>query len=343
MRLADFDYELPPELIAQEATERRDASRLMTLNRRNGELGETFFAEITHMFRQGDLLVINDTRVIPARLLGHKDSGGKVEVFLVRRLDAPGESWEAMVRSSKAPRLGMRAIFDGGMTASVIGRGEGECWQLSFDPADCFSAWLDCHGMVPLPPYIRRKADATDRDRYQTVFATASGAVAAPTAGLHFTADLLDKVRQSGVGIAPLTLHVGLGTFLPVRCEELSQHRMHRERYIIPPATAEAICSTRQLGGRVIALGTTTARALEHASCTDGTVTPGEGEADIFITPGYGFKVVDALVTNFHLPQSTLLMLVSAFAGKDLLFRAYKEAVDRRFRFYSYGDAMIIY
>jgi S-adenosylmethionine:tRNA ribosyltransferase-isomerase len=197
--------------------------------------------------------------------------------------------------------------------------------------------------MVPLPPYIRRQADGADSERYQTVFAASSGAVAAPTAGLHFTEGLLEKVRESGVGIVSLTLHVGLGTFLPVRCEELSEHKMHRERYIIPASTAEAIRNTKLEGGRVIALGTTTARALEFAAYTDGTVSAGEGEADIFITPGYSFKVVDALVTNFHLPKSTLLMLVSAFAGKDLLFNAYKEAIERRFRFYSYGDAMFIY
>ncbi|GAM08055.1 S-adenosylmethionine:tRNA ribosyltransferase-isomerase [Geobacter sp. OR-1] len=343
MQLADFDYELPTELIAQEATEKRDASRLMTLNRVSGEVGDTSFGLITRLFRQGDLLVLNDTRVIPARLFGCKESGGKVEVFLVRRLEFPGEIWEAMLRCSKPPRPGVRIFFSGGMTASVAGRVNDECWQIDFDRPDLFREWLDCHGMVPLPPYIRRQADQKDRDRYQTVFAAASGAVAAPTAGLHFTEELLAEVGRGGVAIAPLTLHVGLGTFLPVRCDDLSQHRMHRERYIIPQATAEKIFATRRNGGRVIALGTTTARALEHAACDDGTVMAGERDADIFITPGYRFRVVDALITNFHLPKSTLLMLVSAFAGKERLFQAYAEAVKRGYRFYSYGDAMFIY
>jgi len=343
MLLADFDYELPLELIAQEATEKRDASRLMTLNRLNGETGEIFFSEIAQLFRPGDLLVINDTRVIPARLFGHKETGGKVEVFLVKRVDSPGELWEAMVRSSKPPKPGTRIMFSGGMTAFAAARGEGECWQISFDPNERFAEWLDAYGTVPLPPYIKRQADAGDRERYQTVFAASRGAVAAPTAGLHFTEELLDKVRMRGVGIAPLTLHVGLGTFLPVRCEDLSQHKMHLERYRIPDATADAIFNTKQHGGRVIALGTTTARALEYAASEGGVVPAGEGQADIFITPGYKFKVLDGLITNFHLPKSTLLMLVSAFAGKSRLFNAYDKAVRCGFRFFSYGDAMFIY
>lgn len=343
MQLSDFEYELPPELIAQEATQQRDASRLMTVDRTDGGIGETFFSDISRLLRPGDLLVLNDTRVIPARLSGRKSTGGKVEVFLVRRCQLPGEIWDVLIRSSKPARPGTVILFDGEMQGIVIGDGEGECRQLAFDPPDRFSAWLDCHGSIPLPPYIRRQADDGDSERYQTVFATSSGAVAAPTAGLHFTEELLDEVRWRGVGIAPLTLHVGLGTFLPIRCEELSEHRMHRERYLIPPETSEAIRTTREQGGRVVALGTTSARALEYAACDDGTVKSGEGEADIFITPGYRFRVVDALITNFHLPKSTLLMLVSAFAGKDLLFRAYDEAIQRRFRFYSYGDAMFIF
>lgn len=343
MHLSDFDYVLPEELIAQEATERRDASRLMTLDRTSGEIGETRFSDIARLFRSGDLLVLNDTRVIPARLFGHKESGGKVEVFLVRRLDLPGECWEAMVRASKAPRPGTQVRFDGGMAATVAGRGDGECWQISFDDPESFPDWLERYGAVPLPPYIRRQAEKADRERYQTVFAASKGAVAAPTAGLHFTGELLEEVRRCGVDIVTLTLHVGLGTFLPVRSEELSRHRMHREQYCIPVSTAAAIRETRCRGGRVIALGTTTTRALEHAARPDGTVAEGEGEADIFITPGYRFRVVDALITNFHLPKSTLLMLVSAFAGKEHLFDAYAEAVRRRFRFFSYGDAMFIY
>lgn len=343
MRLADFDYELPPELIAQEAATRRDASRLMTLDRSSGAIGEVPFSGISRLLRVGDLLVVNDTKVIPARLLGNKESGGKVEVFLVRRLAGIGEHWEAMIRASKTPREGTTIVFPGGMNCLVTGRGEGECWQVSFMPPDCFSDWLEQYGMVPLPPYIRRRPDDGDRERYQTVFARAAGAVAAPTAGLHFTPELMDTLRSEGVSIANLTLHVGLGTFMPVRHDLLSEHRMHRERYEIPESTIRMIRETRARGGRVVALGTTTTRALEHAAGEDGSIPSGEGEADIFIVPGYRFKVVDALITNFHLPKSTLLMLVSAFAGKEQLFRAYAEAVRKQFRFYSYGDAMFIY
>lgn len=343
MLLTDFDYELPPELIAQEAAAERDASRLMILERTGGAIGEIPFAGISELFRSGDLLVINDTKVIPARLLGSKESGGRTEVFLVRRLDGEGEVWDAMIRASKAPRSGTVIVFPGGMKCLVAGRGEGECWQVAFDCANRFADWLEKYGMVPLPPYIRRTPGTSDRERYQTVFAREAGAVAAPTAGLHFTPELMDSVRARGVVIAPVTLHVGLGTFMPVRQEVLSDHRMHRERYMIPEATARMIRETRDRGGRVVALGTTTTRALEHAAREDGSVPAGEGEADIFIVPGYRFKVVDALITNFHLPKSTLLMMVSAFAGKEQLFRAYAEAVEKKFRFYSYGDAMFIY
>lgn len=343
MLLTDFDYELPPELIAQEAAARRDASRLMTLERTGGAIGEIPFAGISELFRSGDLLVVNDTKVIPARLLGNKESGGRVEVFLVRRLDGEGEVWEAMIRASKPPRAGTVILFPGDMKCLVAGRGEGECWQVAFDCANGFVDWLEQYGMVPLPPYIRRSPDAADLERYQTVFAREAGAVAAPTAGLHFTPELMDAVRSKGVAIAPVTLHVGLGTFMPIRHEQLSDHRMHRERYVIPESTARMIRETRSRGGRVVALGTTTTRALEYAAGEDGSLPAGEGEADIFIVPGYRFKVVDALITNFHLPKSTLLMLVSAFAGKEHLFRAYAEAVRKRFRFYSYGDAMFIY
>ncbi len=343
MHLADFDYELPPELIAQEATEQRDASRLMTVDRSNGAIGETLFAGVVQLLGTGDLLLLNDTRVIPARLQGCKDSGGKVEVFLVRRYPGVSQLWDCLLRSSKPPKVGMFVRFPGGMSGRVDGRGEGECWRIAFEPVENFEGWLECFGTVPLPPYIRRHPVDKDRERYQTVFASSDGAVAAPTAGLHVTSELLDAVRSKGVRIATLTLHVGLGTFMPIRSEDLIAHRMHSERYIIPQVTADLIHETRQQGGRVIALGTTTARALEQAAGDDGSVLAGEGEADIFIYPGYRFKVIDALITNFHLPMSTLLMLVSAFAGKDLLFNAYAEAVRRRFRFYSYGDAMFIY
>ncbi len=343
MRLADFDYELPLELIAQEATEQRDASRLMTLDRSSGAIGETLFGGLVKLLGPGDLLLLNDTRVIPARLQGNKDSGGRIEVFLVRRYDGAAQLWDCLLRCSKPPKIGMLVRLSGGMSGRVEGRGEGECWKVAFESAENFDSWLARFGTVPLPPYIRRNPVEKDRERYQTVFACSDGAVAAPTAGLHVTPGLLDAVRSKGVRIASLTLHVGLGTFMPIRSEDLSDHRMHSERYVIPQSTADLIGETRQQGGRVVALGTTTARALEQAARDDGSLVAGEGYADIFISPGYRFKVVDALITNFHLPKSTLLMLVSAFAGKDLLFNAYAEAVRRRFRFYSYGDAMFIY
>jgi S-adenosylmethionine:tRNA ribosyltransferase-isomerase len=232
--------------------------------------------------------------------------------------------------------------FPGGVCCQIVGRCEGECWRVAFSGVDDFSSWLDRFGSVPLPPYIRREPSGRDRERYQTIFAASSGAVAAPTAGLHVTTDLLDRLRSQGISVAAITLHVGLGTFMPVRSDDLSEHRMHREQFVVPEATARLVHETRQNGGRIVALGTTTTRALEHAADDTGQLRAGEGEADIFIVPGYRFKIIDALITNFHLPKSTLLMLVSAFAGKELLFRAYREAVEKQFRFYSYGDAMFI-
>ena len=342
MLIEDFDYSLPAELIAQEPLARRDATRLMTVDRMTGGTGELPFREIVSLFRSGDLLVVNDTQVIPARLNGFKESGGKVEVFLVRRLPAEGETWQCLLRCSKPSRRGTRITLPGGVTALVEDRDDGETWRVSFTCDEAFDAWLDRTGTIPLPPYIRRDAGREDQDRYQTVFARARGAVAAPTAGLHFTAELLEEVRLRGVEIVPLTLHVGLGTFMPIRVTRFEEHRMHRERFVIPEATAAAVTTRKRGGGRVVALGTTVTRALEQASANDGTMEPVTGEADIFIYPGYRFKTVDALITNFHLPQSTLLLLVSAFAGKELLFRAYAEAVAKRFRFFSYGDAMFV-
>jgi len=342
MRFSEFDYFLPPELIAQTPADRRDASRLMVLNRDDASISETVFAEVAGLFQPGDLLVLNDTRVIPARLLGKKESGGRIEVFLVRRVAGPDETWSCLLKCSKKPRPGSVVILQGGMRALVLDRSDEETWLLSFLPAAGFDLWLEKHGNMPLPPYVRRHADSRDRSRYQTVFARVSGAVAAPTAGLHFTDELLGELRSRGVEVASLTLHVGLGTFLPVRVDDVQEHRMHREFFSIPAETAAAIAARKQGQGRVIALGTTTTRALEQAADPDGTVRPGEGEADIFIRPGYRFKVVDAMITNFHLPCSTLLLLVSAFAGKEFLFQAYGEAVKRGFRFYSYGDAMFI-
>jgi S-adenosylmethionine:tRNA ribosyltransferase-isomerase len=314
----------------------------MTLNRRTGAIGEGTVADIPCLLQPGDLLVVNDTRVIPARLLGSKESGGRVEVFLVRRHAGSDERWQVLVRASKSPRPGSLILLEEGMTATVEGRHDGDCWTVLFSPADGFDSWLDRHGAMPLPPYIRRQAGEGDRQRYQTVFAREKGAVAAPTAGLHFTDELLAGIRARGVEIAPVTLHVGLGTFLPIRVDNLDEHRMHREFFRISPETAAAIARVRQRGGRVVALGTTVTRTLEQAGNPDGTVAAGEGEADIFIRPGYRFRVVDALITNFHLPESTLIMLVAAFAGLERTMAAYREAVEHRFRFFSYGDAMFI-
>lgn len=342
MRVDDFGYHLPSELIAQEPLDRRDATRLMTVDRARGDVDEVPFREIARLFRPGDLLVVNDTRVIAARFFGIKESGGRVEVFLERKLPAEGEQWQCLLRSSKPSRPGTQIFLSGGVTAEVVARGEGDTWCLSFTPVAGFDEWLERTGDMPLPPYIKRSAVEADRERYQTVFARHQGAVAAPTAGLHFTRELLNELRERGVEIATLTLHVGIGTFMPVRVGRVEDHRMHRERYVIPAGTADAVNARKRGGGRVVALGTTVCRTLEHAACDDGNVTAGSGETDIFIYPGYRFKVVDALITNFHLPKSTLLMLVAAFAGKELLFRAYNEAVVRRFRFFSYGDAMLI-
>jgi S-adenosylmethionine:tRNA ribosyltransferase-isomerase len=340
MLLSDFDYELPPELIAQHPAARRDASRVLTLDRNSGGLGETTIAELAAQFRAGDLLVLNDTRVIPARLQGHKESGGAVEIFLVRRVAGAEEVWSCLIKASKSPKAGCRVLLHGGVVATVLDREAGE-WRVSFEGCLDFWGWLEQAGSMPLPPYIKRAPEGEDLERYQTVFAREKGAVAAPTAGLHFTPALLEEIRAKGVEIAPLTLHVGLGTFMPVRVEELSQHTMHREWYRVPKETAQAVRATRERGGRVIALGTTALRALEHAAAS-GELLHGEREADIFILPGYRFRVVDALITNFHLPKSTLFMLVCAFAGKEQMLNAYNEAVNRRFRFFSYGDAMFI-
>jgi S-adenosylmethionine:tRNA ribosyltransferase-isomerase len=342
MLLKDFDYFLPSELIAQEPADKREAARLMTMERHSGAIGETGFAELAGLLRDGDLLVLNDTRVIPARLFGAKESGGRVELFLVKKLIQPGEVWQCLIRASKPPRPGTVILLAEGIAASVEQRGEEETWIVSFSPEEGFEAWLERSGSMPLPPYIKRAAGERDQERYQTVFAREKGAVAAPTAGLHFTEDLLAEIRSHGVEIVTLTLHVGLGTFLPVRVDDLRQHCMHREYYRIPQETAIAVNARKRSGGRVVAVGTTTTRALEHGITGDGMLRAGAGEADIFIYPGYSFKVVDALITNFHLPKSTLLMLVCAFAGKELLLSAYAEAVQRRFRFYSYGDAMFI-
>ncbi len=338
MKLSDFDYELPRELIAQHPAAERGASRLLHLDGRRGELRDRRFRDLPALVNSGDVLVMNDTRVIKARLAGRKDSGGQIEVLVERVLDH--ERVLAQVRASKSPRAGTRLLLAHGATAEVLGRA-GEFFELRFmDCTDVF-ALLERAGSVPLPPYITHEPDAGDAARYQTVYAQVPGAVAAPTAGLHFDDALLAALKARGVTLAWLTLHVGAGTFQPVRVENLAEHRMHGEWYSLPQATIDTIHAAHAAGRSVIAVGTTSLRALESAAATE-ELRAGSAETRLFIVPGYRFRVVDRLITNFHLSRSTLLMLVSAFAGMDNIRHAYRHAVEQRYRFFSYGDAMLI-
>lgn len=335
--LDDFDYELPQELIAQVPAGERSSSRLLHL--REGAIRDCRFSDLPQLLERGDLIVFNDTRVIKARLLGEKETGGRVEV-LIERLLGPNEAF-AQIRASHAPRAGMRLRLGGAIEAMVTGR-EDDLYRLRFSDEVPVAELLQRHGAVPLPPYIARQPAEQDENRYQTIYARAPGAAAAPTAGLHFDQPVLTALDAAGVECAFLTLHVGAGTFQPVRTQDLSQHRMHGERYEIPVETAGAVAATLARGNRVIAIGTTTLRALESSAAKHGEVTAGEEETDLFILPGYRFRVVARLLTNFHLPRSTLLMLVSAFAGVDPIRRAYRHAIAQRYRFFSYGDAMLI-
>lgn len=353
MRTEEFDFVLPEQLIAQHPPERRGASRLLYAH--DGVLEDCRFADLLRLVRPNDVLVLNDTRVIKARLFGSKESvtksrnslsakadekltGGKVEVLVERVLSE--HEVLAQVRASKSPKAGSRLLLADTLTVEVLGR-EGEFFQLRFAAEDDVLALLERYGQLPLPPYITHAADGEDEQRYQTVFARAAGAVAAPTAGLHFDEAMLQALRDKGVRIAYVTLHVGAGTFQPVRAEHIHEHAMHSERYEIPQATVETIAQARAAGGRVIAVGTTSLRALESAAAS-GALMAGSGETRIFITPGYRFRVVDALLTNFHLPRSTLLMLVCAFGGMEDMLAAYRHAVEKEYRFFSYGDAMLI-
>lgn len=338
MRTADFDYELPPEAIAQEAAPRGE-SRLLALDR-EGEGRHGTIRGLPELLAPGDLLVLNDTRVFPARLYARREGGGggAVEVLL---LEKTGErEWEALTRPGRKTRPGARLEFDGGLAAEILATGDDGRRHLRFgEPVE---PHLDRLGHVPLPPYIERQDTPADRERYQTVYARHSGSVAAPTAGLHFDDALLAAVRERGVAIATVTLHVGIGTFRPVKAEETAEHRMDRERYTISEETAAAIREARQRGGRVVAVGTTVVRTLEGRAAETGEVTAGAGTTDLFITPGFRFQAIDALLTNFHLPRSTLLMLVSAFAGRERVLAAYREALGLGYRFFSYGDAMFV-
>ena len=345
--LTDYDYELPAELIAQKATDRRDHSRLLRLERATGAVSHHRFDAIEGFLCAGDVLVVNDTAVVKARLLGRKESGGKVEVLLMdyaggSRQGGPSRfTCECLVKSSKPSRPGTRLLFDNGLSGRIIAAGGGTC-RVEFSGDGDFDAALERVGHVPLPPYIRRADLPADRFAYQTVYAAVRGAVAAPTAGLHFTPELLSRLRAQGVVIVPITLHIGYGTFAPVRVEDIREHRMHAERFTIPAATAAAINAARANDNRVVAVGTTAVRTLEVAADEAGSVIAGSDCCELFIYPGFRFKVVDAMITNFHLPKSTLLMLVSAFAGRENILNAYREAVAERYRFYSYGDAMLI-
>jgi S-adenosylmethionine:tRNA ribosyltransferase-isomerase len=332
--LSDYDFELPPELIAQTPLPQRSASRLLHID--GEQLIDRQFADIVGLLNPGDLLVFNDTRVLKARFFGVKETGGKVEVLVERVVD--NRTVHAQVRASKSPPAGTRICLAEAFDV-VVGERVGEFYTLVF-PADVFEL-IEAHGRLPLPPYIAHDADAFDETRYQTVYAKHAGAVAAPTAGLHFDQALLQSLQQKGIGFAYVTLHVGAGTFQPVRSENLAEHKMHSEWYTIAEATVDAVRATKAAGGKVVAVGTTSLRALESAS-QSGVLRAGSADTALFITPGYVFKTVDRLITNFHLPKSTLLMLVSAFAGYDCIRAAYAHAIAQRYRFFSYGDAMLL-
>jgi S-adenosylmethionine:tRNA ribosyltransferase-isomerase len=335
--LADFAFDLPPDLIAQSPAATRSGSRLLHVA--GAHLADRMFAGLPELLHEGDLLVFNDTRVIHARVHARRPTGGRVEM-LVERILGPDEAL-AQLRASHAPKPGAALLLPGGAGATVISRND-RFFHLRFRGTGPLVEWLDHHGEVPLPPYIDRPAHGDDAARYQTVYARAPGAVAAPTAGLHFDLPMLTALAHQGVARAFVTLHVGAGTFQPVRSSDLAQHRMHREWYSIPESTASALAATRARGGRVIVVGTTTLRALESSALASGTVQPGSAETTLFITPGFRFRVVDCLLTNFHLPKSTLLMLVAAFAGYGEMRAAYAHAIAARYRFFSYGDAMFV-
>ena len=341
MKLTDFDYHLPADRIAQSPLQQRDASRLLVVERDAGTFHHTQFSQIGKYLPDDALLVLNDTKVIPARLMGNKSgTGGKIEILLIREIEP--DTWEVLAKPQRSLHIGTHVVFgNGALTAEVLAKpDDGHC-IVRFDYIGEFSNILTDVGMMPLPPYIRRPPNAEDKVRYQSVYAATEGAIAAPTAGLHFTPELLEKLKNSGIETAMLTLHVGPGTFQPVKVENIVAHKMHAEYIHLTETETNRIRIAREAGRKIVAIGTTVVRSLETASTT-GTVQPYSGYSELFIYPGHRFNAVDALVTNFHLPKSTLLMLVSAFAGKDLIQQAYQEALEHKYRFYSYGDAMLI-
>ena len=344
MQISDFDYDLPEELIAQQPLPERDASRMLVVDREQRTLADEQFVSLPKHLRAGDCLVLNNTKVFPARLIGERvPSGGAIEALLLREVEP--NLWQVLARPARRLRIGAKISFgDGRLQATVTAANEDGTRLIQFEPRDDFLNVIAEVGQPPLPPYIKRH-DAPgpeDRERYQTVYARETGAIAAPTAGLHFTPTVLDDVRNAGVSVAEITLHVGYGTFEPVRVEDVSQHRVLPETFSIAAEAADIINRTRASGGRIIAVGTTTTRALESAASAEGEIRAHAGAADLTITPGYKFRIVDALVTNFHLPRSSLLLLVSAFTGRELALEAYRHAVSQRYRFYSYGDCMLI-
>ena len=341
MKIEEFDYSLPPSLIAQYPSPQRGDTFLMVLHRGTGLIEHRTFRDISQYLNPGDLLVMNNTRVLPARLIGKKETGGRVEMLLIPSWNGTKGEWEALIRGSGRVKRGTRIQFEGGLQGEVeeVKDGKG---RIRFSCQDEVMGIIKKLGHIPLPPYIKRKDEPLDKERYQTVFAQRDGSIAAPTAGLHFTLPLLQSLKKSGVHTTAITLHIGLGTFAPVKARHIEDHHMEAEWLEISEETARGIEKTKTKGGNVIAIGTTTTRALESFSNGKGGVKSGRGITSLFIHPPYRFDVIDGLVTNFHLPKSTLIMLVSAFTGKDLLMRAYQEAIQRKYRFYSYGDAMLI-
>ncbi|MDP4179320.1 MAG: tRNA preQ1(34) S-adenosylmethionine ribosyltransferase-isomerase QueA [Bacillota bacterium] len=340
MNIKDFYFDLPEELIAQHPIEKRDESRLMVVNKNNGEIEHKKFKNIIGYLKPGDCLVLNDTRVLPARLIGSKEgSGGKIEFLLLKRTGK--DTWETLVKPGKRAQIGSKFIFgEGELKGEVIALGQEGNRFVKFTYEGLFENVLDKLGQMPLPPYIKERLE--DKERYQTVYSKEVGSAAAPTAGLHFTNELLEEIKSKGIKIAFITLHVGLGTFRPVKVEKIEEHLMHSEYYQISKETADIINETKENGNRVIAVGTTSTRTLETIGDADGKVREQSGWTDIFIYPGYKFKVVDALITNFHLPESTLIMLVSALSSRDIIMNAYKTAVENKYRFFSFGDAMFL-
>jgi len=341
LKVKDFNFDLPKELIAQHPLQKRDESRLMVVNKTSSKIQHKVFKDIVDYLNHGDCLVLNDTRVLPARLLGVKEgSGGKMEFLLLKRIDT--NHWETLVKPGKKARIGTKFVFGNGeLKAKVISISEGGSRIVEFEFEGIFEEVLDRLGEMPLPPYITEKLE--EKERYQTVFSKEVGSAAAPTAGLHFTEELLSLIKAKGVNIAFLTLHIGLGTFRPVKAELVEEHEMHSEYYVLNKQTAALINATKENGGKIIAVGTTSNRTLESIANDKGRVEEKSGWTDIFIYPGYKFKIVDALITNFHLPESTLIMLVSAFAGQNLVMSAYDMAVKEKYRFFSFGDAMFLY